>query len=228
MWEVEHKESWVLKNWCFWTVMLEKALESPLDCKEINCKGNQPWIFFGKTDAEVEAPITLATWCEELNHQKRPWCWEKMKARGEGEDRGWDGWMASLNQWTWVWASSGSWSWTGKPGVPPWGGKELDTTERLNWAELNLIVLYLLFQLLLLKWCTHRGLPRWPSGKDSTCQCRRHGFSPWSGMIQQAVESPGHVQLFVTPRVTESKLAVLATWQANESERQGVEARKGL
>ena len=59
----------------------------------------------------------LAIWCEELTHCKRPWCWERLKAGGKGDDRGWDGWMASLTQWTWVWASSGSWWWTGKAGV---------------------------------------------------------------------------------------------------------------
>ena len=59
---------------------------------------------------------TLATWCEELTHLKRPWCWERSRA-GEGDDRGWDGWMASPTQWTWVWVNSGSWWWTGKPGV---------------------------------------------------------------------------------------------------------------
>ena len=60
---------------------------------------------------------TLATSCEELTHWKRLWCWEGLGAGGEGDDRGWDGWMASLTQWTWVWASSGSWWWTGRPGV---------------------------------------------------------------------------------------------------------------
>ena len=60
---------------------------------------------------------TLATWCEELTHWKRPWCWERLKAGGEEDNRGWDGWMASPTQWTWVWACSGSWWWTGKPGV---------------------------------------------------------------------------------------------------------------
>ena len=59
----------------------------------------------------------LATWCEELNHLRRPWCWERLRARGEGDDRGWDGWMASLTWWTWVWVDSGSWWWTGRPGV---------------------------------------------------------------------------------------------------------------
>ena len=60
---------------------------------------------------------TLATWCEELTYWKRPWCWERLKAGREGDDRGWDGWMASPTQWTWVWASSKSWWWTGRPGM---------------------------------------------------------------------------------------------------------------
>ena len=60
---------------------------------------------------------TLATWCKELTHWKRPWCWDRLKVEGEGDDRGWDGWMASLTRWTWVWASSGSWWWTENPGV---------------------------------------------------------------------------------------------------------------
>ena len=79
---------------------------------------------------------TLATWYKELTHLKRPWCWEKLKAGGEGDDRAWDSWMASPTQWTWVWVSSGSWWWTGKPGCcSPWGRKESDTTEWLNWTE---------------------------------------------------------------------------------------------
>ena len=105
------------KNWCFWTVVLEKTLESPLDSKEIqpiHPKGNQSWIVTGKTDAETE---TLATWCEELTHLKRPWCWERLKAGEEEDNGGWDGWKLSLTQWTWVWVNSGSWPWTGRPGV---------------------------------------------------------------------------------------------------------------
>ena len=103
MWELDYKESWAQKNWCFWTAVLEKTLESPLDCKDIkwvNAKGNQPWIFIWRTDAE--ASILSATWCEELIHWKRPWCWERLKAGGEGDDRGWDGWMVSPTQWTWA------------------------------------------------------------------------------------------------------------------------------
>ena len=113
MWELGYKESWVQINWCFWTVVLEKTLESPLDFKEIqpvHPKRNQSWIFFGRTYAD-----TLVTWCEELTHWKRPWCWKRLKAGREGDDRGWDCWMASPSWWTWVWASSGSWWWTGKP-----------------------------------------------------------------------------------------------------------------
>ena len=75
---------------------------------------------------------TLATWCEELTHLKRPWCWERLKAGGEGDERGWDVWMASLAQWTWVWVNSGSWWWTGRPGVlrSIW-------SQRHDWAELR-------------------------------------------------------------------------------------------
>ena len=119
IWELNYKESWMPKNWCFWTVVLEKTLESPLDCKEIqpvHPKGDQSWVFIGRTDAEAETPILWPPDAEPT-HLKRPWCWEGLGARGEGDDRGWDGWMASLTQWTWVWASSGSRWWTGRPGV---------------------------------------------------------------------------------------------------------------
>ena len=116
MWELDHNESWEPKTWCFCTLVLEKSLESPLDCQEIkpvNPKGNQSWIFIEKTVAEAEAP----TWYKEPTHWKRLWCWERLKAGGEGDSRGSDGWMPSLTRWTWIWASSGSWWWTGKPGM---------------------------------------------------------------------------------------------------------------
>ena len=99
MWDLHHK-GWEPKNWCFWPVVLEETLESPLDCKEtksVNPKRNQPWIFIGGTNAEAEAPILLATWCKELIHWKRPWCWERLRAGGEEGDRGWDGWYHWLN-----------------------------------------------------------------------------------------------------------------------------------
>jgi len=76
----------------------------------------------------------IYTRCEELIHWKRPWCWERLKAGGEGDDRGWDGWMASPTWWTWVWAGSRSWWWTGKPGMlQSMRSQELDMTEQLNW-----------------------------------------------------------------------------------------------
>ena len=117
-WELDYKENWELKNWCFWSVILEKTLESPLDCKEIkpvNLKGNQSWIFIGRADAEAE---TLILWPADVKtHWKRPRCWERLKARGEKDDSGWDGWTASPPRWTWVCVNCGSWCWTGKPGM---------------------------------------------------------------------------------------------------------------
>ena len=94
-------ESWTIKKAeCRRIDAFEKTLESPLDCKEIQPvppKGNQPWILIGGTDAEAETPNTLATWCEELIHLKRPWCWERLRAGGEGDDRGWHEWHHQLN-----------------------------------------------------------------------------------------------------------------------------------
>ena len=131
MWELDYKESWTPKNWCFWTVVLKKSLESHLDCKEIQPvypKGDQSWVFIGRTDVETN---TLATWCEELTHLKRPWCWERLRAGGEGHGRGWDGWMASPTQWIWVWVDFGSWWWTGRPGVLRFMGLQ---RVRHNWV----------------------------------------------------------------------------------------------
>ena len=93
MWELNYKASWVPKNWCFWTVVLEKTLESLMDCKEIqpvHPKGDQSWVFMERLILKLKLQF-LATWCEELTHLKRPWCWERLKAGGEGDNRGWDG-----------------------------------------------------------------------------------------------------------------------------------------
>ena len=82
------------------------------------CKGNQSWILLiGRTDAEAEAPILWPPDMKNWLHWKRSWCWERLKAGGEGDDRGWGGWMASPTRWTWVWASSRNWWWTGKPSM---------------------------------------------------------------------------------------------------------------
>ena len=119
MWELDYNESWAPKNWCFWTVVLEKILESHLDCKAIQqsiLKEISPE-YFWKDCCWRWSSNTLATWCEELTHWKRPWCWEWLKAGGEGENRGLIGWMVSPTQWTWVWVISGSWWWIGRPGV---------------------------------------------------------------------------------------------------------------
>ena len=115
MWKLDHKESWALKNWCFQPVVLEKNPLDSKEIKEVNPKGKQSEYSLERLSWSWSSN-NLATWCKELTHWKRPWCWERLKA-GEGDDRGWDGWMASLTQWTWVWANSGRWWRTGKPGI---------------------------------------------------------------------------------------------------------------
>ena len=109
MWELDYKESWALKNWYFWTVVLEKTLESPLDSKKeiqpVHPKVNQSWIFIGRTDAESETPILWPPDAKNWLIRKDP---DAGKEWREGGDRGWDGWMASPTQWTWVWVNSRS------------------------------------------------------------------------------------------------------------------------
>ena len=79
---------------------------------------------------------SLATWCEEPTHWKRPWCWKRLKAKGEEGSKGWDGWVASLTQWTWVWVNSRSWWWIGKPGMlQSMGSQRVRHTEQLNWLS---------------------------------------------------------------------------------------------
>ena len=140
MWELNDKESWVPKNWCFWTVVLEKTLESPLDCKEIqpvHPKGNQSWIFIGRTDAEAETPVLWPPDEKNWLIWKDPDAGERVKAGAEGDDRGWDGWMASPTQWTWVWVNSRSWWWTWRPGVLQSMGSQRVGHDWVNWTELG-------------------------------------------------------------------------------------------
>ena len=140
MWELDCEESWGPKNWCFWTVVLEKTLESPLNCKEIqpvHPKGDQSWVFFGRNDAKAETPVLWPT------HEKS---WLIGKDPDAGRDWGqeekgtteWDGWMASPTRWTWVWVNSGSWCWTGRPGMLRFMGSQKvghDWATELNWTD---------------------------------------------------------------------------------------------
>ena len=143
MWVLDHKEGLAPKNWCFWTMVLQKTLESPLDCKEIQPVHpkvlNIQYIEYSTLNIQWKdwcwswSSNTLATWCKQPTHWKRPWCWERLKAGGEGDNRGWGGWMASPTQWTWVWASSRRWWRTGKPGELQSMGLQ-SRTQLSNWA----------------------------------------------------------------------------------------------
>ena len=144
MWELDYKESWALKNWCFWTVVLEKTLESPLDSKEIqpvNLIGNQSWIFIGRTYTESEAPIL---WPPDANCLiGKDLMWGKIEGTKRRDNRGWDGWMVSLTGWTWVWALGVGDGQRNLVCCSPQGHKESDTTEWVNWTELLRRVLLL-------------------------------------------------------------------------------------
>ena len=138
MWELDYKESRVPNNWCFWIVELEKTPESPLYCKEIqpvHPKGNQSWMFIGRTDVEAETQY-FGHLMRRADSFEKTWCWERLKSRGEGDDRGLDGWMASSTQWIWAWVNPGSWWWTGRPVVLQ--SMCLQSWIRLSdWTELN-------------------------------------------------------------------------------------------
>ena len=146
MWKLDCEESWALKNWCFWTVVLEKTLESPLDCKEIqpvHSEGDQPWVFFGRNNAKAEIPVLWPPHAKSWLFGKdcdagRVWGQEE-KGTTEDEMAGWHHWL-----------DGHEFGWT--PGVGDgqgglacynsWGHKESDTTEQLNWTELNHYIYY--------------------------------------------------------------------------------------
>ena len=116
--EMDYKESWMPKNWCFWALVLGKLFESPLDCKEIqpaHPKGDQSWVFTGRTDVEI--PILWPPDEKNWLFGKDPDTGKDWRQEEKVDDRGWDGWMASPTQWTWVWVNSVSWWWSGRPGV---------------------------------------------------------------------------------------------------------------
>ena len=144
MWEMDCEEGWAPKNWCFWTMVLEKTLESPLDFKEIqpvHSEGDHPWDFFRRNDAKAETPVLWPPHAKSWLIGKRLWCWEGLGAGGEGDNRGWDG------RWH-HWLDGHESEWT--PGVghgrgalaccDSWGRTESDRTERLNWTELKLLL----------------------------------------------------------------------------------------
>ena len=139
MWELDYKESWVLKTWCFWNLVLEKTLKSPLDCKEIkpiNPKGNQSWIFIGRTDAEAETPMLWPHDAKNWLIGKDPEAWkdwrEEEKGTAEDEMVGWHHCLDGHEFEQTPGADDGQGSLTC---CSPWGWKESDTTEWLNWTE---------------------------------------------------------------------------------------------
>ena len=142
MWELDYKERWVQKNWCFWTVVLEKTLESPLDCKEIqpvHSKGDQSWVFIGRTDVEAEAPILWPPGVKSWLIGKDPdagkdWGREE---KGMTEDEI-VGWCHQLNGHGFGWTPGVDDGQGGLACYSSWGHKESDTTERLNWTEYNM------------------------------------------------------------------------------------------
>ena len=136
MWELDHKEGWVLKNWCFQIVVLSKDSWGSFEQQ-----GDQISQSYRKSTLNIHWKDwcwswnsgTLATWYEELTHLKTPWGWERLKV-GEGDDRGGDGWMASPTQWTCIWVSSWSWWWTGRPGVLQ-SMRSQSLTRLSHWTE---------------------------------------------------------------------------------------------
>ena len=158
MWELDCEESWALKNWCFWTVVLEKTLESPLECKEIqpvHSKGDQPRVFFGRNDAKAETPVLWPP------HAKS---WLTGKDSDVGRDWGQEKGTTEDEMAAWHHRIDGrEFEWTlgagdGEGGLEcwvSWGRKESDTTERLKWTELNWTELKGILQLMKLQMELH-------------------------------------------------------------------------
>ena len=144
-------ESWTIKKaesrridafelWC-WRRLLRVPWTTGRSDQSI-LKEISPDYSFEGLMLQLKLSNTLANWCKELTHWKRSLCWERLKVGGEGDDRGWDGWMASPTQWRWVWVNSGSWGWTGKPGVLQYMGLERVrhdwVTELTDWNSIRL------------------------------------------------------------------------------------------
>ena len=144
--ELNHNEGWAPKNWCFWTVVLEKTLESPLDCQEIQpvySKGDQPWDFFGRNDAKAETPILwpphAKCWLIGKDFDTgRDWGQEE-KGMTKDEMAGWHHWLDGRE----LWEMGDGDGWRGLACCDSWGHKESDTTEWLKWTELNWCMYYI-------------------------------------------------------------------------------------
>ena len=138
MWELDCEESWAPKNWCFELWFWRRLLRVPWTARRSNqsiLKEIRPGISLEGMMLKLKLQY-LATSCEELTHWKRLWCWEGLGAGGEGDNRGWDGWMASPTLQTWVWLNSGRWWWTGRPGVLGFMESQRVGHDWLNWTEL--------------------------------------------------------------------------------------------
>jgi len=151
MWELNYKESQAPKNWWFWTVVLEKTLESSLDCKEIqpvHPKGNQSWIFIGRTDTEAETAILWLLMLKTDSLEKTLMLGKIEGGRRRGQQR--MRWLDGItNQWTWVWVNSGSWWWTGRPGMLQYMESQRaghNWVTKLNWEIQIYFVLVSLFK----------------------------------------------------------------------------------
>ena len=133
------------KNWCFWTVVLEKTLESPLDCKEIqpvHPKADQSWVSIEGLRLKLKLQY-FGHLMQRADSLEKTLMLGGIGAGGEGDDRGWDGWMASLTRWTWVWVKSGSWWWTGRAGVLQFmGSQRVGHGWVTELTELLLIIAY--------------------------------------------------------------------------------------
>ena len=136
MWELDYKENWVPKNWCFWIMVLEKTLESPLDCKKIP-KDISP-------EYSLEGPVLrlklqyFGHLLQRTDSVEKTLMLGKMEGGGKADSRGWGGWLASPTQWSCIWVNSGSWWWTGRPGVLEsmrWQKVGHDWVTELNWTE---------------------------------------------------------------------------------------------
>ena len=139
-WRIDVFELWHWKR-------LLKVSWTCKDIQPVHPRGNQSWIFIGSTDFEAETPIFWPPDVKNWHSLKSPWCWERLKVGGEGDNRGWNGWVASPTQWTWVWVSSGTWWWMGKPGMLQSMGSQRfghNWATEVNWTSSYQMVIYFL------------------------------------------------------------------------------------